>query len=160
MDRLKKYILSKRLVQNFHGHHDLSLATLHVHLDDDSCMEVTALRGATGDVQHFADHIIAERGVRYGRVVMIPTSAKRLRSAPRRGRGGGQCEELRRACENKDRLGEQGEGNCRRYRETCQRPVRRDVCGELRQACLNKDLLGEQGEGNCRRYRQTCRGRI
>ena len=55
----------------------------------------------------------------------------------------GQCDELRRACENKDRLGEQGEGNCRRYRETCQRPVRRDVCGELRQACLNKDRLGE-----------------
>jgi hypothetical protein len=77
-----------------------------------------------------------------------------------RGRGGGQCEELRRACENKDRLGEQGEGNCRRYRETCQRPVRRDVCGELRQACLNKDKLGEQGEGNCRRYRETCRGRL
>ena len=77
------------------------------------------------------------------------------------GRGrGGQCEELRLACENKDRLGEQGEGNCRRYRETCQRPVRRDVCGELRAACLNKDRLGEQGEGNCRRYRQTCRGRI
>jgi hypothetical protein len=29
------------------------------------------------------------------------------------------CEELRRACEHKDELGEQGEGNCRRYRETC-----------------------------------------
>ena len=78
--------LSKRLVQNFHGHHDLSLATLHVHLDDDSCMEVTALKGPTGDVQHFADHIIAERGVRYGRVVMIPTSTgKKPRSAPKRG---------------------------------------------------------------------------
>jgi hypothetical protein len=75
-----------------------------------------------------------------------------------RGRGGGECEQLRRACENKDMLGERGEGNCRRYRETCQRPGRRDVCGELRQACLNKDQLGEQGEGNCRRYRQTCRG--
>jgi hypothetical protein len=75
-----------------------------------------------------------------------------------RGRGGGQCEELRLACENKNRLGEQGEGNCRRYRETCQRPVRRDVCGELRAACLNKDRLGEQGEGNCRRYRETCKG--
>jgi CopG family nickel-responsive transcriptional regulator len=68
--------LSKRLVQNFHGHHDLSLATLHVHLDDDSCMEVTALKGKAGDVQHFADHIIAERGVRYGRVVMIPAGKK------------------------------------------------------------------------------------
>ena len=78
--------LSKRLVRNFHGHHDMSLATLHVHLDDDSCMEVTALKGASGDVQHFADHIIAERGVRYGRVVMIPTSTgNKPRAASRRG---------------------------------------------------------------------------
>jgi len=64
--------LSKRLVQNFHGHHDMSLATLHVHLDDASCMEVTVLKGAAREVQHFAEHIIAERGVRHGRVVMIP----------------------------------------------------------------------------------------
>lgn len=64
--------LSKRLTQGFHGHHDLSLATLHLHLDDDSCMEVTALKGPCSKVQHFADHIIAERGVRYGQVVMIP----------------------------------------------------------------------------------------
>ena len=69
--------LSRRLVENYHGHHDLSLATLHVHLDDDHCMEVTALRGSGAEVQHFADHIIAERGVRYGRVVMIPTSGDR-----------------------------------------------------------------------------------
>jgi hypothetical protein len=77
--------------------------------------------------------------------------------------GGGQCEELRRACENKEALGEQGEGNCRRYRAECGRraaqPSRQQVCAELRQACMNKDALGEQGEGNCRRYRQTCRGR-
>ena len=75
-----------------------------------------------------------------------------------RGRGGSQCEELRRACEMKDRLGERGMGNCREYRETCQRrPPRAELCRELRAACLNKDELGEQGEGNCRRYRQTCR---
>jgi len=35
-------------------------------------MEVTAVKGSSGDVQHFADRIIAERGVRYGRVAMIP----------------------------------------------------------------------------------------
>jgi CopG family nickel-responsive transcriptional regulator len=75
--------LSKRLVQNFHGHHDLSLATLHVHLDNDSCMEVTALKGPSGEVRHFADHIIAERGVRYGRVVMIPTSTAKPEHAPK-----------------------------------------------------------------------------
>lgn len=73
-----------------------------------------------------------------------------------RGRGGSQCEQLRRACEAKDRLGERGRGNCREYRETCQRPARVD-CRELRAACMNKDELGEQGEGNCRRYRQQCR---
>ena len=65
--------LSKRLVQNFHGHHEMSLATLHVHLDNDSCMEVTVLKGGAGAVQHLADHIIAERGVRHGRLVMIPS---------------------------------------------------------------------------------------
>ncbi len=64
--------LSKRLVQNFHDHHDLSLATLHVHLDEGSCLEVTALKGSSGAVRRFAEHIISERGVKYGRVVVIP----------------------------------------------------------------------------------------
>jgi hypothetical protein len=32
-----------------------------------------------------------------------------------------ECRELRRACMHKEELGEQGEGNCRRYRQLCQR---------------------------------------
>ena len=64
--------LAKRLVHSFHDHHDLSLATLHVHLDHDSCMEVTVLKGRGADVQQFADRIIAERGVRHGHVVYLP----------------------------------------------------------------------------------------
>jgi CopG family nickel-responsive transcriptional regulator len=76
--------LSSRLVNNFHDHHDLSLATLHVHLDNDNCMEITALKGRTADVQHLADHVIAERGVRYGRVVMIPTEAGAKPSSARK----------------------------------------------------------------------------
>ena len=76
--------LSKRLVQNFHDHHDLSLATLHVHLDNDNCMEITALKGKTSEVQHLAEHVIAERGVRYGRVVMIPTDPGAKPSAARK----------------------------------------------------------------------------
>lgn len=65
--------LPKRLVQTFHDHHDLSVSTLHVHLDHDSCLEVNVLRGKTKDVRHLADHVIAERGVVHGRVVMFPT---------------------------------------------------------------------------------------
>ena len=67
--------LSKRLADTFHDHHELSLASMHAHLDHDSCMEVTILRGKTADVQHFAEHVIAERGVRHGRVMVVPTDA-------------------------------------------------------------------------------------
>src|SRR6195952_4733048 len=76
--------LSRKLVDTYHHHHDLSLATLHVHLDGDNCMEVTALRGSGKEVQHFADHIIAERGVKYGRVVMMPTAAGKKKGHSRR----------------------------------------------------------------------------
>jgi CopG family nickel-responsive transcriptional regulator len=70
--------LPKRLTRDFHDHHDLAQATLHVHLDHESCMEVTVLKGRGADVQHFADHIIAERGVRHGQVVYLP--AHRVRT--------------------------------------------------------------------------------
>ncbi len=63
--------LPKRLTRNFHDHRDMSLATLHVHLDQGSCMEVTVLKGTTGEVRHFAEHVIAERGVRHGRLVLV-----------------------------------------------------------------------------------------
>jgi len=66
--------LPKRLTRSYHDHHDLAQATLHVHLDDASCLEVTVLKGRGTDVQEFADHIIAERGVRHGHVVYLPTN--------------------------------------------------------------------------------------
>ena len=76
--------LPKRLTRDFHKHHDLAQATLHVHLDEESCMEVTVLKGQGSDVQHFADHIIAERGVRHGHVVYVPSeSAGASRGKPR-----------------------------------------------------------------------------
>jgi hypothetical protein len=62
------------------------------------------------------------------------------------------CEELRLACQMKRQLGEQGQGNCKAFRQ-CQQ----QQCGELRQACLHKGELGERGQGNCKRYRETCR---
>jgi CopG family nickel-responsive transcriptional regulator len=64
--------LAKRLASAQHDHHDLSVSTLHVHLDHHSCLEVVVLRGATTDVRHFSEHVIAERGVRHGRLVVIP----------------------------------------------------------------------------------------
>ena len=64
--------LPKRLTQDFHAHHGLAQATLHVHLDHDSCLEVTVLRGRSAEVKAFADHVIAERGVRHGHIAYMP----------------------------------------------------------------------------------------
>lgn len=64
--------LPKRLTQEFHDHHDLSQATLHVHVDHESCLEVTVLKGKGAQVKAFADHVVAERGVRHGHVVIMP----------------------------------------------------------------------------------------
>lgn len=64
--------LAKRLTRNFHEHHSLSLATMHVHLEHDTCMEVTVLKGRAEEVRHLAEHVIAERGVRHGQLILLP----------------------------------------------------------------------------------------
>ncbi len=64
--------LSKRLTTAYHEHHELTLTTLHVHLDHGSCMEVSVLKGDGSAVRGMAERVIAERGVRHGRAVVIP----------------------------------------------------------------------------------------
>ena len=73
--------LSRRLTHAFHEHHHLSLSSLHLHLDHDSCMEVTVLHGAEKEVRDFADHVVAERGVKHGRLVTIPVKFEESRHA-------------------------------------------------------------------------------
>src|SRR6202000_2983380 len=63
--------LPKRLAKDFHEHHDLAQATLHVHLNHDSCLEVTVLKGRSTAVKALADHVIAGRGVRHGHIVFM-----------------------------------------------------------------------------------------
>lgn len=72
--------LAKRLTNTYHDHQELSLATLHVHLDHSNCMEVTVLRGDLDKVRHFAEHVVAERGVKHGRLVVMPVG--RLGAGP------------------------------------------------------------------------------
>jgi CopG family nickel-responsive transcriptional regulator len=73
--------LPKRLAHAYQHQHDLSVATMRVTLDHDSCMEVAVLRGKTAEVERFAEQVIAERGVRHGRVVMIPAEIESERHA-------------------------------------------------------------------------------
>lgn len=63
--------LAERLTRLQHAHHDLTVATMHAHLDHDNCLESVILRGPTASVRAFADALTAERGVRYGQVNIV-----------------------------------------------------------------------------------------
>jgi len=67
--------LAERLTELQHDHHDLVVASTHVHLDHDNCLETVMLRGKTDVVRRFADALIAERGVRHGQVNLVPVDA-------------------------------------------------------------------------------------
>jgi CopG family transcriptional regulator, nickel-responsive regulator len=69
--------LPKRLTEAHHARHDLHVATMHVHLDHNSCLEVAVLKGKARAVREFSDAVIAERGVRHGHVNFIPVTVAR-----------------------------------------------------------------------------------
>ena len=66
--------LADRLVDAGHEHHHQVLATLHVHLDHDLCLEVMALRGKPADLRHISEHLIGLKGVKHGQLVMSSAS--------------------------------------------------------------------------------------
>jgi CopG family transcriptional regulator, nickel-responsive regulator len=80
--------LSKKLVHDHHSHADMSIATLHVHLDEVSCLEVSLLKGQKAEVEHFASHLIGERGVRYGQLVVVPADSEEAEKTRLRGAQG------------------------------------------------------------------------
>lgn len=62
----EKRELSDKLVHAAHAHHGMVMATTHLHLDARHCLEVSALRGARVELEHYADHLIGTKGVQHG----------------------------------------------------------------------------------------------
>lgn len=53
-----------------HAHFGMIVSTTHVHIDEDSCLEVIILRGETTDVRLVANRIIGTKGVKHGGLVI------------------------------------------------------------------------------------------
>jgi CopG family transcriptional regulator, nickel-responsive regulator len=68
--------LAKRIAEAMHAHHDISVASLQVFLDHHTRMEVDILGGDSAAVRKFGEQVIAERGVRHGRLIMLPAEFK------------------------------------------------------------------------------------
>ena len=62
--------LADRLIEAGHAHHGLVVATMHVHLDHDHCMEVIAMRGPRRALRDLADGLIGMKGVLHGELVL------------------------------------------------------------------------------------------
>ena len=60
--------LAARLIDKQHHHHDLVVSSLHVHLGERHCLEVSVLRGPVAKVRHLGDELLAVKGVLHGEI--------------------------------------------------------------------------------------------
>lgn len=75
-------LLSERLTEMQHQHHQAIVSTLHVHLNHDDCLEVLVVRGKSGDVRRIADMLIATKGVRHGKFAITAAATPTEHSHP------------------------------------------------------------------------------
>jgi CopG family nickel-responsive transcriptional regulator len=66
--------LAERLTELQHDHHHNIVSSLHVHLNEELCMEVIVLEGAFKKVKHIADQLISMKGVMHGKLVFSSTN--------------------------------------------------------------------------------------
>jgi CopG family nickel-responsive transcriptional regulator len=60
--------LAARLIDKQHHHHDVVVSSLHVHLGERHCLEVSVLRGPAKMVRHLGDDLLATKGVLHGEI--------------------------------------------------------------------------------------------
>ncbi|WP_208246185.1 nickel-responsive transcriptional regulator NikR (plasmid) [Rhizobium sp. T1470] len=64
--------VARKLINSHHDHHDISVASMHVHLDHDRCLEVSILKGRSHEIRHFSDHVKADRHITHGSLAVLP----------------------------------------------------------------------------------------
>lgn len=67
--------LVEKLIEVQHKHGELVIATLHVHLNHDHCMEVIVLRGKGSKLRKLAAELRGLKGVQKGELTIADTTA-------------------------------------------------------------------------------------
>ena len=65
--------LAEKLIDLQHSHILQVISSLHVHLDEDDCLEVIVLRGRVGQIDRMGESILSMKGVKLGRVNLLAT---------------------------------------------------------------------------------------
>jgi CopG family transcriptional regulator, nickel-responsive regulator len=64
--------LANRVNQLQHAHHHVVVASQHVHLDHDNCMETIILKGNFDEVEACANAISSQTGITHAKLHIIP----------------------------------------------------------------------------------------
>lgn len=65
--------LSDTLTNLQHQFHSSIISTVHLHLDEDNCLEVLVVKGTVDKIKTVADKLISTRGVKHGKLTMTTT---------------------------------------------------------------------------------------
>ena len=68
--------LSKRLTRLQHHHHDLVLASTHVHLDEQMCAEMVLTKGPASEIEEMANLLRQQKGVLHASLSLSSTGKK------------------------------------------------------------------------------------
>ena len=66
--------LMEKLMDLQHRHARMVVSTMHIHLDNDHCLEVIALRGRAGALQQMAAELKGLKGIHQGQMVLARTA--------------------------------------------------------------------------------------
>ena len=61
--------ISQKMTSLEHGEFHRIVATMHVHMDHDNCLEIVVLRGPGREIKALGEKLISLRGVKHGRFV-------------------------------------------------------------------------------------------
>lgn len=67
----EKRQVSKKLLEKGHRHYDEIISTLHIHIDEKNCLEITVLKGRPGHIRKISDELSATRGIKYGKLIRV-----------------------------------------------------------------------------------------
>jgi len=67
--------LMEKLTALQHSHVLQTISSMHVHLSKHDCLEVIVLRGNAGEINRMAENLVSLKGVKLGRINLVPTQA-------------------------------------------------------------------------------------
>jgi CopG family nickel-responsive transcriptional regulator len=78
--------VQEKLMEIQHEHYPKITSALHIHLDQEKCLEVLLVRGMANEVKQLADELISVRGVLHGKMTMTSVRSLSLERDEEQGR--------------------------------------------------------------------------